>query len=358
MKISFVNHTFLSGSGPDRVILELSKRLATRHDTRIFACKWEGRGVSPAPCAHPFGFPFPLPSPRLLRELNKFDVVNIHFYPFCMYAPLLKSSVVLTFHGWTDVPETETPSILWASREVAMNLLKIPAKKCPLIISVSRYLAEKIRNVSKTVVIPNGVDLSTYRPGEDRGYVLFVGRLVWYKGVHELIQIIAGMGMDLHIIGRGPELARLKGLAKNLGIEDRVKFLGTLPEHKLVEEYRNCSFLASASKWEGFGMPFLEANACAKPVIGYNRAAIPERIVHRYNGFLANNFVELKKYMHLLEEDESLRKEMGVKGRKVAEKHDWNLIAARYEKIFELVHRHNLRRFHEDDYLHQLQGNV
>ncbi len=337
MKISFVNHTFLSGSGPDRVILELSKRLATRHDVRIFACKGEDRGVSPAPCAYPSGFPVPLPSPRLIKELNEFDIVNIHFYPFCMYAPFLKSSVVLTFHGWTDVPETETPSILWASREVIMNLLRIPARKCRLVIAVSQYLAEKIRNILKTVVIPNGVDLSTYRPGEDQGYALFVGRLVWYKGVHELIFATATIKMDLHIVGRGPELNRLMKLARNLRIEDRVKFLGTLSEEELVKEYRNCSFFVSASKWEGFGMPFLEANACAKPVIGYNRAAMPERIIHGYNGFLANNFRELVKYMLLFIADESLRKEMGNKGRKLAERYGWNQITSRYEKIFNLI---------------------
>ncbi|HIE14541.1 TPA: glycosyltransferase, partial [Candidatus Bathyarchaeota archaeon] len=263
MKISFVNHTFLSGSGPDKVILELSKRLATKHDIKIFACKWGDPGVYSAPCVYPFGYPVPLPSPRLLKELNEFDVVNIHFYPFCIYAPFLRSPVVLTFHGWTDFPETEISSIPWAGRLIAMDLLKIPAKRCLLILSVSHYLADKVRNISKTIVIPNGVDLSLYRPGEDGGYVLFVGRLVRYKSVHELIWIMTTMRMELHIVGRGPELDRLKKLTEDLGVEKRVRFLGTLPEQELVKEYRNCSFLASASKWEGFGMPFLEANACA-----------------------------------------------------------------------------------------------
>ncbi|RLG46315.1 MAG: hypothetical protein DRN92_05525 [Thermoproteota archaeon] len=337
MKISFLNHTFLYGSGPDRVIAELSKRLGSRHYIRIYACRWEKEAISPAPCLYLFGFPVPQLSPRLLKNLNEFDIVNVHFYPFCIYAPFLRSSVILTFHGWTDVPETEISPLLWAGRHVVMDLLKIPAKKCSLIISVSRYLAEKIKKVSRTIVIPNGVDLSLYRPGEDRGYVLFVGRLVWYKGVHELIRIIATMRMDLHIVGWGPELSRLKRLAKNLGVEKKVNFLGTLPENELVEEYRNCSFFASASKWEGFGMPFLEANACAKPVIGYNKAAIPERIKHGHNGFLVRNFKELARYMHLLEDDESLRREMGYKGRKFAEGYDWNVIARKYEKAFEFV---------------------
>ena len=170
MRISFVNHTFLLRSGPDKVISELKKRFETKHDVRIFACRWEGEGVSPAPCIYSFGFPVPLPSYHLLKELNEFDVVNIHFYPFCMYAPFLMNSVVLTFHGWTDVPEAKVSSIAWASRHVAMNLLKLPAKKCTLVVSVSQYLAKKIRNVSKTIVIPNGVDLSKYKPGEDQGF--------------------------------------------------------------------------------------------------------------------------------------------------------------------------------------------
>ncbi len=339
MEISFVNHTFVPGSGPDKVIAELRNRLKKRHSIRIFACRWEGEGVFRAPCLYPFNFPAPSPSLNLIKELNRSDIVNIHFFPFCAYAPFIKSPVVLTFHGWTDVPEVETSPAIWSARQIAMKMLKLPAKRCSLIISISQYLSTKIKDVSKTILIPNGVDLSTYRPREDEGYILFVGRLVWYKGVHELIRILTTMKMDLHIVGKGPELHRLTKLTKSLGLSERVKFLGTLSEGDLVEEYRNCSFLASASKWEGFGMPFLEANACAKPVIGYNRAAIPERIAHRYNGFLANNFKEFSKYMHLLEEDESLRKEMGANGRKLAEKYDWSLITAKYEKAFESVLR-------------------
>lgn len=337
MEISFVNHTFIPGSGPDRVILELSKRLSRRHFIRIFACKWEGKGILRAHCAYPFGFPVPLPSPSLLKELNQSDIVNVHFYPFCFLAPLLRSPVVMTFHGWTNFPETRKSSFLWVSREVAMNLLKLPAERCSLIISVSRYLVDKIKGISKTILIPNGVDLSVYRPGNDEGYVLFVGRLVWYKGVHELIRALKRTKLDLHVVGAGPELSRLKELSKSLGVKERVRFLGTLPEQELVREYRNCSFFASASKWEGFGMPFLEANACGKAVIGYKRAAIQERIRHGYNGFLANNFKEFVKYIQLLEKDESLRRELGANGRKLAMGYDWEVIAERYERAFELV---------------------
>ncbi|HDD69114.1 MAG TPA: glycosyltransferase family 1 protein [Candidatus Korarchaeota archaeon] len=339
MRISFVNHTFLPGSGPDRVIMELSRRLRDRHDIRIFACRWEGEHVSKVSCIHPLGFPVPLPSYNLLKKLEEFDVINVHFYPFCYYAPLLRRPVVMTFHGWTDVPERGVSPFVWASREVIMDLLKLPARRCSLIVSVSRYLANKIRNVSRTVVIPNGVDLSLYKGGEDGGYVLYVGRLVWYKGVHELIRAIASMKMDLHVVGRGPELGRLLRLAEYLGVKGRVKFLGKLSEEELIQEYKNCSFFASASKWEGFGMPFLEANACSKPVIGYNRAAIPERIRHGYNGFLANDFRELKEYMRILEEDEGLRREMGARGRELAGGYDWDVIAARYERVFQQVLR-------------------
>jgi glycosyltransferase involved in cell wall biosynthesis len=334
MIITFVNHTFFAGSGPDRVISELSKRLASKHNVLVYACKSDKK-IRLATCFYPFNFPLPMPSARFLRELDKSDVINIHFYPFCAYVPFLKSSVVLTFHGWTDIPETSTSSLIWGIRAYTLNLLKFPAKRCRLIISVSRYLSEKIEDVSKTIVIPNGVDLSLYRPGNDLGYALYVGRLVWYKGVHELILAVSTIDIDLHVVGSGPELNKLKKLAMSLGISDKVRFLGIIPEERLIEEYRNCSFLVSASKWEGFGMPFLEANACAKPVIGYNRAAIPERIRHGFNGFLVNDFKELRKYMNLLAEDESLRREMGTNGRRLAERYDWDLIAACYEKAFE-----------------------
>ena len=338
MMISFVNHSFFTGSGPDKVIYELRKRLIPKHHVAVYACK-SNKKARLTSCLYPFGFPLPLLSPRLVRELNEYDVINMHFYPFCAYAPLLRKPVILTFHGWTDVPEAKTPPTIWVTRNLLLDLLRFPAKRCCLIISVSRYLAEKVKSISKTIVIPNGVDLTLYRPGEDKGYVLYVGRLVWYKGVHELIRAIATLGMDLHIVGKGPQLNGLKKLVRSLGVADKVKFLGVVPEKRLIDEYRNCSFLVSASKWEGFGIPFLEANACAKPVIGYNLAAIPERIKHGYNGFLAESFQELCKYMNLLAEDESLRKEMGNNGRKLAARYDWDLIVSKYERAFESVLR-------------------
>lgn len=343
MKLAFVNHTFLSGGGPDRVIYEIAERLKNKYDITILSSKnylrIEKINNEYLPCPEIFRFPTPFPSPITVKKLRKFDVINIHYLPFIYLSLLSTKPKILTFHGWTNVPEREkTSKLLLIIREKILDINGRLTCFASTVVTVSEYLKKIAQKWNSNVlVIPNGVDTTLYRPGEDRGYILYVGRLVEYKGVHELIQIASKLGIELHIAGSGPELPRLTKLTKDLKIKDKVIFLGRIPEKDLISQYRNCSFFVSASKWEGFGIPFLEANSCGKPVIGYNRAAIPERITNGQNGFLVNNYNELEVQVRILSTESKIRKKMGSEGRKIAETYDWNIIADKYDKLFQQV---------------------
>jgi rhamnosyl/mannosyltransferase len=102
-----------------------------------------------------------------------------------------------------------------------------------------------------------------------RPTILFVGRLVAYKGVAVLIRAMQGLEADLAILGDGPERAVLERLARTVGVADRVRFLGELPDDDLVAWYHACDLfvLPSVTRQETFGMVLLEAMACGKPVV-------------------------------------------------------------------------------------------
>jgi glycosyltransferase involved in cell wall biosynthesis len=341
MRLAFINHTLLSGGGPDRVICEIAKRLKNKYDITLLSSRSdlniEGTNKDFFYCPRIFGFSTPIPTPVVLKKLGKFELVNIHYLPF-MYLSLFSTvPKILTFHGWTDVPEGEQTSMLMMSvREKILRANGRLTRFNTIVVAVSEYLKRIAEEWTPNVcVIPNGVDTELYKPGQDKGYMLFVGRLVRYKGVHELIQAVSNVGIKLHVVGSGPELPQLMKLANKLHVDDKVQFLGGIPEKCLIEEYRNCSFFVSASKWEGFGIPFLEANACAKPVIGYDRAAIRERIMNEHNGFLVSNYKELLESVRILAWDDGLRKSMGSRGRKIAENYSWNLIAESYNKMIQ-----------------------
>jgi glycosyltransferase involved in cell wall biosynthesis len=135
---------------------------------------------------------------------------------------------------------------------------------------------------AKCTVIPFGVegrsaeqlDASLQRAVEirrevNRPIVLFVGRLVPYKGVDILLQAVKELDAVALIVGDGPMRSGLEALAQQLGISDRVRFLGSVADAELAALYRACSVfvLPSVTRQEAFGVVQLEAMAAGRPVV-------------------------------------------------------------------------------------------
>ncbi len=102
-----------------------------------------------------------------------------------------------------------------------------------------------------------------------RPIVLFVGRLVRYKGVDVLLEAMRGVSATAILVGNGPEQVSLQRAAERLGVADRVKFLGEVSPDELAALYRACDLfvLPSITRQEAFGVVQIEAMACGKPVI-------------------------------------------------------------------------------------------
>jgi len=138
-------------------------------------------------------------------------------------------------------------------------------------------------------VIPQfGVDPDIFapRPAERdpaRGFVIgYAGRLVPEKGADLLLEAVAGMGgmWRLTVMGAGPERGRLEGLARRLGLDDKVSFEGVIPSLRMPAFYRELDALVLPSRsrpnWvEQFGRVLVEAMACGVPVIGSDCGEIP-----------------------------------------------------------------------------------
>lgn len=132
-------------------------------------------------------------------------------------------------------------------------------------------------------VVPFGIDVDRFRPGEGDGFaeevraryggrgglVLFVGRLVYYKGLFVLLEAMRGNDASLVLIGEGPLARRLMKRAAALGMRERVHFLGRVPGGDLPSYYRAADLLVlpSMERSEAFGLVLLEAQACGRPVV-------------------------------------------------------------------------------------------
>jgi glycosyltransferase involved in cell wall biosynthesis len=139
-----------------------------------------------------------------------------------------------------------------------------------------------VQQARRVVVIPFGISLERYRqtspaaanvranwPGRR---VLFVGRLVYYKGVEVLIDAMTRVQGTLLLIGGGPLEPELRRRAAARGIQDRVVFLGHVPEDALPAYYQAADVfvLPSVAKTEAFGVVQVEAMAAGVPVISTN----------------------------------------------------------------------------------------
>ena len=225
-------------------------------------------------------------------------------------------------------------------------------KKANYIQAISNYLADFARKHGAKCpieVVPNGVNLdriNNYELGikNDKAVIITTSRLVHKNGIDVLIgaaaklrTLIPNSKFLIQISGFGPDEKKLKDLAKNLSVEDCVKFLGHIEPEKISEYLAKADVFARSSRSEGLGSSFLEAMGAGLPVIGTPVGGIPDFLKDEETGLFAkvDDPEDLAKKIALLLKDENLRKRLGENGRKlVEEKYNWDKIAIKMEILF------------------------
>jgi len=149
----------------------------------------------------------------------------------------------------------------------------------------SRFLESKMREAgvfpSRLRWLPNFVDVDAVAPQTSPGAgVVYAGRLSDEKGVDVLIEAVARRpSLRLTIAGEGPSRRALERLSQDLGVADRVTFLGRLPRESLHELLRASAVAAVPSRWyENMPLAVLEAFASGLPVVATNLGGLPELI--------------------------------------------------------------------------------
>ncbi len=163
-------------------------------------------------------------------------------------------------------------------------------------IAVSPFLAKAMAShgIGKIHVIPNFANEHFFMPKENSTNSKFtfftLGRIESLKGIKELI-VAAKLASEKHenvclrIGGIGQQLEEFQSLAKELGVDNAIEWLGDLSRKQALEEYQNCDAFVLPSYYESFGISFIEALACGKPVIA-TKCGGPESIVTPANGIL------------------------------------------------------------------------
>lgn len=277
-----------------------------------------------------FKCPISLSFIRYLRKMSKkADIVHIHVpFPLADAALMLsgfKGKVVVSWHS--DIVKQKklmlfykpfmryllkrADIILTATKGHVKHSLYLPefADKCrvlPYGIIPEEYLAVQRR----PVLTERATDKSSVK-------VFFTGRLVYYKGVDVLLRAFTKVkGCELFIAGTGDLGDRLKGYAAAHGMEDKVHFLGFLPDEELRQAYADCDIfvLPSVAPSEAFGIVQLEAMVYGKPVINTSLpSGVPYVSLHGKTGLTVppSSPKALAKAITLLAEDKELREKYG-----------------------------------------------
>jgi rhamnosyl/mannosyltransferase len=185
----------------------------------------------------------------------------------------------------------------------------------------------------KTVVVPYGVDVSRFeltgavqadaaaiRNASSLPLLLFVGRLVPYKGVDVLLRSLVDVQARLTIVGDGPRRGALEQLASDLGVADRVRFAGVLSDAEIIARYHAADVfvLPSVTRAEAFGMVQIEAMACGTPVVSTNLpSGVPWVNRHGETGLVVQPGVvgDLRDALARLVSDRPLRERLGAAAR-------------------------------------------
>ena len=292
-------------------------------------------------------------------SLDGTDIVHaIVEYPYALVADAAARraqipSIVSAQGTYGVVPLTRQPDRWLYSRAL---------RRAAAVTVPSRYTREAMRSALGAPIhidlLPNAVNgerFSGARSSDVRTrfglpaaspLVLSVGRLKPRKGFDALVRAFAILHADvpeahLAVVGDG-DVALLQRQAAELGLREVVHVLGGVTEADLVALFQTCDLFALLPRidqghFEGFGLVFLEANACSKPVVGTRSGDVPDAIVDGETGFLVDedDAAGAAAAMRRALDDPVLAAKLGEGARKWAAEHSWSGYADRLVSLYE-----------------------
>ena len=368
--IQVLNDFFPDTGGVQRVVLELSKALIRRGVEVEILCSTQPpngehgvfEDIPVTYTGHVFRVSQALISPKLVRRLwtGKADLVHSHLHPWsadwaALTGKLRKTPVVLTYHsdlvgsGWKRL-------VTGAYRGSLLRMTLSLADRIVVTTPDRLKVVPALRSFKKKVVsIPLGIDSSRFRPsknssgGETIGFLSLLRESHRYKGLEVLLEALQILNkrevpVTLKVGGDGDLLSYYRSLARNLGVDEIVDFVGFLPPlgGEVVDFYNSLDVFVLPSldlRRENFGLVALEAAACGIPVVTTTGAGVAPLISEGGCGIVVSSgdTIGLADAIQNLLGDTAARIEMGRRGRGLAERLSWDKVAAEYEHLYEEV---------------------
>lgn len=296
-------------------------------------------------------------NPSVLNVLRKKSipvVMTLHDYKLCCSIYILyrdgqictecidKSKHRIVINNCTK--ESLLLSLFHWLESIVHSFLNLYIKNVAYFICPSRFSLKMHKRAGipegKLVHIPNFINIEDFEQNyENKGYILYAGRLSREKGVLTLLKAVKGLDVQMRIVGDGPMRKDYETFVKEDGINN-VTFEGYKSGEELKHLFRNAIFLVFPSEcYENAPMTILEAFAYGKPVVGSDIGGIPEMVTEGKTGMLfqTGNHLELKEKINYLIVNPSKITEMGKKAREKVEL-EYNA-EIHYQRLMEVYQR-------------------
>lgn len=266
---------------------------------------------------------------RRLHRDSPVDVIHAHGPLPCGHAAMLLARELgvpfaVSVHG---LDAYATRQVQGRAGEWCRRVSASVFRSAGNVICISEHVRENVLEGTRasTTVVFNGADPELFSPGPEvspQVSIVSIGNLIPTKGHDMLLRAFAAAAparpdVRLHIVGDGPEKARLQALAQRLQVADRVQWPGRVSRREVARLLRECTLFALPSSYEGLGCAYLEAMASGKVAIGCRGQGIEEVIRHGNNGWLveAGNVEQLATGLSILLSNAALRETIGSHAR-------------------------------------------
>lgn len=291
---------------------------------------------------------------------NNYEIIHLHSlrHPHTVYTPILKKikNFKLVLQGHTHFHSTKFKTLLYNKFDKVM--FSTFYKDVDIFLYLNKTEKNKLINFGIPEIrlssLYNPVNESLFQTSDtsnvaekynliDKKVILFLGQAHSYKRIDLLIKALPGLisvFQNTILLIAGPDFGNypsLIELAKELNVENNVKFLGLIDEGEKELLLKRCDVLILPSEYEAFGVVLAEAMACGKPVIATKTPGPIEIVKHGENGFLIekNSSEQIIYYTTKLFKDEELRIKLGNYAQRYAEENfSLSSIVLKLEKIY------------------------
>ncbi len=287
-------------------------------------------------------------APSIIRHLRGYDLVHVHGFGFFSdFLSILKfvyrKPLVLNTHGGFF----HTERYRWL-KIIYLQMNRILLKNVDRIIADSKNDEALFSGISQRVVrVPNGIDPTEFtlsKANRNPKNLIFIGRIFINKRLDRLIELVALIKKEvpdvrLFVLGEDWEdtVGELKKMAKNLGVEDSIKFTGKVSRAVLKEHLATAGFYVSASEFEGFGISALEAMAAGCVVVLNDIPVFRELVEHGTDGFLTDFSDAKSAAATLIELMGKDLKDISDRAIETSQSYSWESAAKKMERVYNAI---------------------